>query len=345
MLGASAGSYPQIFGRLLDIWAEALRLSFMRNPSPLPRSLERGAFSLRDLREAGISTQRVRRRDIVPIGSGVYATASRIATANEDMIYRMKAQALLREYPHAWLSHTTAAKLLAAPLPRRLDEDATIHLSVRQPEPRPRRRGVIGHEALPVHQWFSLPGSREMRMTAPGWLMLELASRCSLEELVCIGDWLVRQPRYWADGRDLAYATLHQLRTAAESAATFPGVKNVRRAVQLIRVGADSPKETQFRLALLRAGLPEPQLQYPLNDLQPGARPADAAYPDYRVAIQYDGASHFSPDQARADQRRDNQAIAAGWAVLRFNVTDDREGFVTAIDHVRSVLHAQGWWP
>ncbi|NLS10387.1 DUF559 domain-containing protein [Nesterenkonia sp. MY13] len=128
-----------------------------------------------------------------------------------------------------------------------------------------------------------------------------------------------------------------------DGSAGVRGVQKAQQAVTLIRVGADSPKETEFRLALLQAGLPEPQLQYPLNDVQPGTRPADAAYPDYRVAIKYDGATHFSPDQARADQRRDNRAVAAGWTVLRFNVADDREGFATAVNHVRSVLQARGW--
>ncbi len=122
-------------------------------------------------------------------------------------------------------------------------------------------------------------------------------------------------------------------------------MRRARKALELIRVGADSAKETAFRLAVIDAGLPEPELQVPVEPRRPGGRRADAGYPEYKIAIQYDGSSHFTPDRARADQRRDNEFVAAGWTVLKFNVEDDREGFATAIQQLKVALLSRGWCP
>ncbi|WP_106122304.1 endonuclease domain-containing protein [Nesterenkonia sandarakina] len=62
------------------------------------------------------------------------------------------------------------------------------------------------------------------------------------------------------------------------------------------------------------------------------------AYQAWKIAIQYEGDTHFTPEQQRADQRRDNIFIAEGWRVLRFNAEDAREGFQRAVAQVRAAL-------
>jgi hypothetical protein len=42
------------------------------------------------------------------------------------------------------------------------------------------------------------------------------------------------------------------------------GLRKAKEAIRLVRVGCDSPQETLLRLAVLRAGQPEPELNVPI---------------------------------------------------------------------------------
>ena len=49
----------------------------------------------------------------------------------------------------------------------------------------------------------------------------------------------------------------------------------------------------------------------------------DLAYPDSRIAIEYDGFDvHTRPDRFARDRRRQNDVVLAGWTVLRFTHAD-----------------------
>jgi hypothetical protein len=51
----------------------------------------------------------------------------------------------------------------------------------------------------------------------------------------------------------------------------------------------------------------------------------DLAFPEHRVAIEYDGAWHGKPGQLAHDRRRLNALVAAGWTVLHVTATDLHE--------------------
>jgi very-short-patch-repair endonuclease len=59
----------------------------------------------------------------------------------------------------------------------------------------------------------------------------------------------------------------------------------------------------------------------------------DFAYPDLRIAIEYDGVWHADRDQLRRDRRRLNGLVAEGWAVLHLTAADlrDPEGIVRRV--------------
>ena len=98
------------------------------------------------------------------------------------------------------------------------------------------------------------------------------------------------------------------------------GVRKARVALELIRVGADSPPETRLRLALVRAGLPEPDLNHVLWGVPARASPVlwpDAAYAEWRISIQYDGAGHGGSGQYLRDIRRESATRAYGWLEVR----------------------------
>lgn len=71
----------------------------------------------------------------------------------------------------------------------------------------------------------------------------------------------------------------------------------------------------------------------------------DLGWPEFRVAVEYDGQWHASADQLHRDRRRLNQLTAAGWLV--FHVTSERmrRDFAGVLREVREALMARGWRP
>ena len=130
----------------------------------------------------------------------------------------------------------------------------------------PRRANVVGH--LLTFRPGELMEYDGVRLTSPARTWLDLASMASVDELVIVGDSLV-----CSHGREFP-APREPLCTEAElraMVADHPGIRGIRAArtaLELIRVGADSQPETMMRLALVRAGLPEPELNHVLWGLE-----------------------------------------------------------------------------
>jgi hypothetical protein len=85
---------------------------------------------------------------------------------------------------------------------------------------------------------------------------------------------------------------------------------------------AASPPETRLRLVMLRAGLPTPVAQFRVFDDDGFIARVDFAYPELKIAIEYDGLWHSESGQFARDRRRLNRLADAGWRVI----------FVTAAD-------------
>jgi very-short-patch-repair endonuclease len=129
-----------------------------------------------------------------------------------------------------------------------------------------------------------------------------------------------------------------QARVAA-AAATGRDCRRIRRAATLADGLAESPQETRLRLLLHRSSLPDPVAQFRVrNDAGQRVARVDFAWPEHRLALEYDGAWHGEPDQFRRDRDRLNRLTAAGWRVI----------FVTAADLrnpqslIRRIAHALG---
>ncbi|WP_395940315.1 hypothetical protein [Arthrobacter sp. U41] len=71
-----------------------------------------------------------------------------------------------------------------------------------------------------------------------------------------------------------------------------------------------------LRLALIAAGLPEPELQLRMVPGDPHSPAADLGYRSQRIAIQYNGGHHLTREQQSRDNRRDETFNAAGWRYL-----------------------------
>jgi G:T-mismatch repair DNA endonuclease (very short patch repair protein) len=123
----------------------------------------------------------------------------------------------------------------------------------------------------------------------------------------------------------LVHAGLVRLGPVRDAVENLPRCRGSRlaRDVALLADGlAESPPETRLRLLLQRAGLPMPHAQFRVFDEEGFVARVDFAYPDLRLAIEYEGQWHGEGVQVSQDRRRQNRLAAAGWRVL----------FVTNVD-------------
>jgi hypothetical protein len=112
---------------------------------------------------------------------------------------------------------------------------------------------------------------------------------------------------------------------ALAAATRGPGCARARGVCGLADGRAESPQETRLRLLMVRSSLPAPVAQFSVvHDGRFVAR-VDFAWPDVKVAVEYDGLWHAEDGQFARDRQRLNRLHAAGWRVF----------FVTAAD-----LHA-----
>lgn len=274
-----------------------------RRIDPLPRPLQSGPFSTRTALESGVGARRLRRSDLVRPIRGF-----RISKADDGLVSRCRAYASHRGTDFAF-SHTTAAILYGIPLPR---VDPTIHVSVRAPGRAPTIEGFAGHK---LGRW-EIRMVADLPVTTPEQTWLDLAQLLHRDALVAAGDYLVGGSEPLTDRLALAHA--------AAAAAGRRGVARARDAIELVRVGAESPGETRLRLLLAEAGLPSPVLNHELRTAE-GAFVArvDFAFVAKRVALEYEGDIH-RVDQVtwRKDLRRRERVEDLGWRMVRVTADD-----------------------
>jgi hypothetical protein len=94
------------------------------------------------------------------------------------------------------------------------------------------------------------------------------------------------------------------------------GIRDARRAVSLVDPRAESRPESQVRVHLVVAGL-HPVPQYWIEDADGPIARTDLGFPEYQVAVEYDG--QWRDGQLWAlnrDRERLNRVHAAGWDVV-----------------------------
>jgi hypothetical protein len=129
---------------------------------------------------------------------------------------------------------------------------------------------------------------------------------------------------------------MHDLTTLLEGGSGRWGVARVRRAFPLVDPRAESAPESRVRVALRMAGL-APVPQYEVRDASGRlAGCVDLAFPQARLAIEYDGAYHFEETQIVRDDDRIRRLERAGWRVIRLSSIDLRD--LDAV--VRRILEA-----
>lgn len=93
------------------------------------------------------------------------------------------------------------------------------------------------------------------------------------------------------------------------------GIRLARHALQLADPRAESPPESELRVVLTIGGFhPKPQRNVYAKRRFLGR--LDLAIEDGKVAIEYDGRWHDTPEQVIHDRERRQQLTAAGWAFV-----------------------------
>jgi hypothetical protein len=309
----------------------------MRKPQPLPAELAGRSFTLEQAKSLGISRRRTESSDLETPSRGL-----RVPWGAEQPL-ALSLGPLLAVTPGAVASFSTAARLWRMPLPGAVERDFLIHLTCPRGMVAPRRKGIRGHSMkLQPADVTLLDG---IPLTTPARTWCDLAQLLDVDALVAAGDSLVnRHHRSFSEKHD-ALTSVGELSAVLDSRRRRRGVLQAREALALVRVGSDSAPETMLRLALVRAGFPEPALGFVIVDATgaPIVWP-DLAFPEYRVALQYDGAHHFERAQQELDIARNEATARAGWTQVIITAgMMDVFGSRAAVVKVRDALLGNGW--
>jgi hypothetical protein len=116
-----------------------------------------------------------------------------------------------------------------------------------------------------------------------------------------------------------------QLRAAAGRQVGRRGIVAVRELISLARAEAESPMESEARLAMIDGGLPAPVLQHEIVDRSGRRWRVDFAWPERRVAVEYDGFDwHSDRDAFRRDRQKRAALQEIDWAVVSIVFDDVR---------------------
>jgi very-short-patch-repair endonuclease len=186
-----------------------------------------------------------------------------------------------------------------------LADDAPVEVRVPARD-RPRRSGLLRVTSERVAEREVVRTSFG-RATNPSRTAFDLARRGDALASVPLLDALVRR-------------TGVDRRSVEAVAAAHPGVRwstRVVPALDLVDARAESVRESMLRVTLAAAGLPRPVCQLRIFDgTGMFVARVDLAWPELRVAVEYDGRYHDDLAQYARDRARLNALRAAGWTVI-----------------------------
>jgi len=210
-----------------------------------------------------------------------------------------------------------AACLTTAAALHGFDTEGSTDLHVLNP-PRHQLRSVDG---LVVHRREGAPLTvidvdGDVRyVTAPAWTAVEVARALRRPRALATLDAALRSGK----------CTRADVWRAALDQAGRRGIVAVRNLIALADPRAESPMESEARLMMLDAGLPVPELQHEVIDGMGKLRRLDFAWPECRVAVEYDGDDwHGNPDALRNDRVRAAALSDVGWLVIAIVSEDVR---------------------
>ena len=269
-----------------------------------------------EMLHSGELSARQLRRFYTPVYPGVYAPRGAELTA------RQRARA-------AWLwsrrSGVAAGMSAAAMLGSRWVEPR-LPAELVHSNRRPPAMLTVYSDRLLAHETTAVG---DMRVTTAARTAFDIGRRLPVDEAVKRIDALMNATRLQTC----------DVQAIADQHRGSRGLARLRSALALVDGGAESPYESLTRLMLVRAGLPRPETQIRVADAS-GATVAflDMGWPQFRVAVEYDGAQHWTDArQRRRDIERFAELEALGWIVIRVS-SDMLRTPAAVVERVRAAL-------
>lgn len=288
--------------------------------TPLPHELAAAPFSVSMARDRGLSKDRLRASDLTAPYRGI-----RLATSMPDIEPARRYAPRLTD--GQFFSHATAARLHGLPVPARIGDE--LHVSAIQPVRAPRIPGVTAHHIQSVRA--SVTALDGIRVASPEAAWVSLAPLLTLNELVVVGDALLRRKKPLSD--------LRRVTAAVSQARGGRGVAKLAAALQMVRSRTDSVQESWLRIRVMAAGLTEPEVNPPIVRSDGSfIGVADLCWPDHRVILEYDGEQHQNDEaQYLKDIDRLEAFMAEDYRVIRANKAH-QPWFRTPIARARAAL-------
>lgn len=220
--------------------------------------------------------------------------------------------------PWQCVGGVSALAVLGLPVPRRLASSEDVEVVSAKERGRPDRAGVqVRRIAADRLDAWDVGGVRVA--SAPlAWALM--GGRCTVHELIVIGDAIVTKAKNYPERRIPGpLATIDELRAITDLWTGMSGAAALRSALPRIRKDVESPRETDMRLFIVDAGMPEPDVQVEVRDPATGVLlgRADLAHRDARVVEEYEGEGHRSKQQWDRDIEKYRAFERVGLHVVR----------------------------
>lgn len=286
----------------------------------VPMELRSRPFTTPEARAAGLSSTVLKGKRFRRLFRGVWVCSDVLVTLQ----VRLQAARLILP-ADAVVSHTTALALLGV----ESGPTEPLHFSTNTAFRRWHDGVVLHRRKWPLHP--DLVGG--VPAVGPDRAFVDSATLLGHRDLVRAGDALVR----------LGHTTPEKLRRYSHER-HLDGVVRARRAADRVRAGVDSVTETDVRLLIRFARLPEPEVNgWIVNDAGTAIARGDLVYRTYMVVVEYDGWHHErDARQRQKDHLRRERLDAAGWTVIVITA-EDLKNPLGIVRRVHAALVAGGY--
>jgi hypothetical protein len=277
----------------------------MTPASMLPAPIAERPFTRDEALSLGLSRRMLQGRRFRRLSREVYVSATLPLT------HSILCQAALMATPGGVLIDGSAVLAHGLPLAVGEREPVRPHVTVAAPLHEPARSLLVAHhvDLPPSHVVGTMLGPA----TSPARTFLDRANRLCLEDLVALGDAILRR----------RLASPGELEAIVRWAHARRGVVKARLALTLLDPRAKSPMESWTRVKLVVGGCPAPEVNAPVYDRAGGwIAEGDLVWRAARLIVEYDGIVHLSEEQRRKDLQRRNLLTENGWTVLHVSADD-----------------------
>ncbi|TXL60644.1 DUF559 domain-containing protein [Aeromicrobium terrae] len=266
----------------------------------IPPELHGRAFTPAQAARFGVTRRMLQGRRFAQVFRGVHRTVE--TPISFDLLVR---GAFLVMPPDAALSHVSNLRWRGydgvAETPIHISTASRLHVE---------RPGIVVHRRQGELSPLDMAG---VPILGPDRTFVDVATQLEERQLLRVGDWLVRQ------GSTDVYALNEYARKSH-----LDGVQRARRVAPWVRPRVDSPRESDVRWILMKAGLPIPEPNPPIVD-DHGVQIAkgDLTYAEYRVIVEHDGWVHErDARQRQRDHLRRELLESLGWRLIVVTTED-----------------------